>query len=171
MGSLNLDFIEKSEPHATEADPNPTVVPSDEYTFKDIKLDLSLGRLYGNMPADKSLNNTDLADIRDIHAIKQSLANILATTPGQKLLNPYFGLDLTKFLFDPVTEQTGDLIARSILSGLADQEPRIIISQLQVFGDIDRHQYEITFTVGFPGLNVSDVQIQGTLSTSGFNLN
>jgi phage baseplate assembly protein W len=170
MGSVNLDFIKKVEPHATEADPDPMVSIRDAYTYKDIKLDLQLGQLYGNMPGDKALNNTDLADIKDINAIKQSMANILTTTPGQKLLNPFLGLDLTKFLFDPITEQTGDLIARSILAGLSDQEPRIKINELLVIGDVVTHQYLITFNLSFPGINVTNIQVRGTLGTSGMTL-
>jgi phage baseplate assembly protein W len=170
MGSLSIDSLKKIQPHATVADPSPTVSPIDDYTFKDIKLDLSIGRVVGNFPADRSPNNTDLTDIRDIHAIRQSIINILSTTPGQKLLNPYLGLDLRKFVFDPITEQTGDLIARAILNGLGAQEPRAKIINMLVFGDEDRHVYEITITLAFPGLNVTDYHMSGTLSTSKFNI-
>ena len=171
MGSLNLDFIKKVNPHITVDDPAPTTTPGDDYTFKDIKLDLAIGRTLGNYPADKSPNTTDISDIRDIQAIRQSIVNILTTTPGQKLLNPYLRLDLRKFVFDPITEQTGDLIARAILNGLGAQEPRIKIVEMLIYGDVDQHVYEITVKITFPGLDVSDYVMTGTLSTTKFSIN
>ena len=88
MSSVNIDFIKRSIPQITEGSPSVRVVPEDSYTFKDIKLDLELGQLYGNAPVDKSLNLTDVADLRDVHAVIQSVANIFNTRPGEKLLNP-----------------------------------------------------------------------------------
>ena len=79
MSSVNIDFIKRSIPQITEGSPSVRVVPEDSYTFKDIKLDLELGELYGNAPTDKAVNLTDVRDIRDIRAIQQSISNIFNT--------------------------------------------------------------------------------------------
>ena len=171
MSSVNIDFIKQSIPQITEGSPSVRVVPEDSYTFKDIKLDLELGQLYGNAPVDKSLNLTDVTDLRDVHAVIQSVANIFNTRPGEKLLNPYLGIDLTKFLFDPITVQTADLIARTILSGLQAQEPRITITKLSVTGIVPQNEYHISFIIDFPKLSMSKVEFNGLVGTDGFRFN
>ena len=97
MGKINLQFLEKQSPHSVEDDLSPNIVSADHYTYKDIKLDLQVGDIHGNLPVNLPLDNADFADLRDIDDLKQSLSNILNTKPGQKLLNPHFGLDLSNF--------------------------------------------------------------------------
>ena len=96
MASVKIDFIERVIPQTTTDTPTVRVVPEEHYIYRDLKLDLELGQLYGNVPANKTPNFTDVDDLRDIHAIKQSVANIFNTRPGEKLLNPYLGIDLSK---------------------------------------------------------------------------
>ena len=162
--------MRRVKPQEIQDDRTPHVVPSEEYIYRDISLDLKLGKLQGNSPANKRLNNTDIEDIRDIDAIKQSVSNIFNTKPGEKLLNPYLGCDLTRFVFDPISEQTGDLIARAILKGLAEQEPRIRVSHLIVVGDVVQNQYNVQFILEFPDLNIDKVPFNGNLTTQGFIL-
>ena len=171
MASVKIDFVERAIPQTTIDTPIVRVVPEDTYIYKDLKLDLQLGQLYGNTPADKDPNLTDISDLRDIHAIKQSVSNIFNTRPGEKLLNPYLGIDLTKFLFDPISEQVGDLIARTILNGLQAQEPRVTITKLMVIGDVPAHTYNVSFIIDFPDLSTGKVEFNGTLSTDGFKFN
>ena len=171
MASVNIDFVKRVIPQSTPDNPAPRVTPEDTYIFKDIKLDLELGELYGNAPAGKPANLTDIRDIRDIRAIQQSISNIFNTRPGEKLLNPYLGIDLSKFLFDPITEQGADLIARTILKGLQAQEPRITITKLGVTGDVPQSEYHIKFIIDFLDLDAGKVEFNGTVSTDGFKFN
>jgi phage baseplate assembly protein W len=168
MGSINLEFLKRQSPHIIDNDRRPRVVYEDEYTYKDLDFDLEMGRLVGNFPENKSKNTTDLADLRDIAAIKQSIKNIFNTKPGEKLLNPDLGMDLSNFVFENISEQTADLLARTILKGLAVQEPRVELTHLQVIGDQEANQYTITFVLHFPNLNINSVTFNGNLTTDGF---
>ncbi len=170
MGSIRLTEFASTVPEITENNLDDRTRIGTEYIFKDVLLDIQLGQLRGNAPADKSLNTTDIADIRDIAAIIQSVTNIFNTVPGQKLLNPYLGLDLSKYIFDPITVQTGDLIARSIIKGLGEQEPRVKILKMFIDGDIINHQYNIQFILEFPNLNVQDITFTGILNKDGMNI-
>ena len=170
MGSIRIDSLEKISPQATKDDLSPRVASMNEYTFKDVEFDLKIGTVVGNRPGNKPINNTDLTDLRDLAAIRQSIINIFNTTPGQKILNPNLGMNLSYFLFDPITEQTADLIARSILKGLAAQEPRVQITNLQVIGDIPGNSYLITFVLQLPNLNTSKAKFNGILTADGFTV-
>lgn len=168
MASIEVKFLERRDPHRTEADPNPNVVSGDKYIYKDIKLDLEVGQVRGNLPANKPLNSSDFEDLRDIADIKQSLTNILNTQPGQKLLNPYLGLDLSRFCFEPINSITGDALARAIMAGLPAQEPRIVISNLNVIGDQQLGMYTCEFTLSMRDKILRAFYLRGTLDTTGF---
>jgi phage baseplate assembly protein W len=170
MGKINLQFLEKQSPHSVEDDLSPNIVSADHYTYKDIKLDLQVGDIHGNIPANLPLDNADFADLRDIDDLKQSLSNILNTKPGQKLLNPYFGLDLSNFCFEPITETTADLLARSIIRGLPMQEPRIQIEHLNVEGDIEQNTYTCTFTIKPVDSALNVMRISAVLGSDGFTI-
>jgi phage baseplate assembly protein W len=170
MGSIRIDSLARIVPQATKDDMSPSVASTDQYSFRDIEFDLFLGTVVGNRPGNKPINNTDINDLRDLAAIRQSVVNIFNTKPGEKILNPYLGMDLSHFLFDPITEQTADLIARSILKGLGEQEPRVRITNLQVIGDIPSNSYLITFVLQLPNLNTNKVRFNGVLTTDGFTV-
>ena len=168
MGSITIQSLEKISPRTTKDDLSPRTALTDDYTYRDVEFDLKLDNLGNVNPNDKTVNNIDITDLRDLMAIKQSVVNIFNTRPGQKILNPDLGMDLTHFLFDPITEQTADLLARSILKGLAVQEPRIRITNLEVVGDIPSNRYMITFVLQLPNLNTSKITFNGILTTDGF---
>ena len=170
MGDIKLTGLERSKPQATNIELTPNINSNEEYLYKDVKLDFSLGTVRGNFPANKIKNNTDIEDNRDLDAIVQSIKNIFNTTPGQKLLNPYLGVDLTAYLFEPITVETGDLIARMILRGLSEQEPRVDVTKLFVEGDEDQNQYNIELMLEFPNLPIGSLPITGVLNRDGMKL-
>ena len=170
MGDIKLSGLERVKPQATIEDFSPNVPSNEQYLYKDLKLDLSLGTVRGDLPANKAKNTTDVEDHRDLDAIIQSVKNIFNTTPGQKLLNPFLGVNLSGYLFEPITTQTGDLIARLILKGLADQEPRVNVAKLFVEGDEDQHQYNIEIMLEFPNLPIGHLSLTGVLNRDGMQL-
>lgn len=170
MGSIRVGGLGLRNPHVTVDDLSPRTTIESTYVFKDVEMDLKFSQLFGNSPTNKGLNSTDINDLRDIRAIVQSVKNIMRTVPGDKLLNPYLGLDLTKYIFDPITEQTADLIARAVLKGLGEQEPRVKINHLTVIGDIDQHQYNVQFILEFPAVNKEELTLNGTLNRGGFKI-
>ena len=76
--------------------------------------------------------------------------------------------DLKQFLFDPITQQTGDTIARAIYAGLGEQEPRITITKVQVTGNVEDESYEIVIAILIPSLNNRGGVVTGNLGADGF---
>ena len=170
MGDIRLTGLERNKPQSTIDKLTPSIDSNEEFLYKDVKLDFSLGTVRGNFPANKRKNTTDIEDNRDLDAIVQSIKNIFNTTPGQKLLNPYLGVDLSAYLFEPITVQTGDLIARMILRGLAEQEPRVRVAKLFVEADENMNQYNIELMLEFPNLPIGSLPITGVLNRDGMKL-
>ena len=171
MGAITLEFLESVSPQSVENDMTPNVVSEDIYLYKDIKLDLTIGNVEGNIPTNKPFNTADFGDLRNIEDIKQSILNIMNTRPGQKLLNPSLGLDLSRFCFEPVNNIVGDLIARAITAGLPAQEPRISVVNLVVIGNPTAGTYNCSFNVSLKDDVLREFRINGMLDTDGFKFN
>ena len=71
------------------------------YLYKDIKFDLTPEYLKGN-EMYSTRQTKDFACKINKEAVLNSVKNILTTSPGEKLLNPLFGLDLRDYLFEVV---------------------------------------------------------------------
>ena len=94
------------------------------YLYKDLFLDLE-PEVYYNKQLNKNVILKDIQGSYDLQAIKNSIINIFLTSPGQKILNPEFGIDLRRYLFEPVNSSTAYRIKYDINTKLPGQEPRI----------------------------------------------
>ena len=91
--------------------------------------------------------------------------------PGQKLLNPLFGLNLTQYLFTAVSTSQAKVIGETILTGVRKFEPRITIRTINVEPNYDENQYNIFMVIDVPSLNIQGQPLQGILSESGYYFN
>lgn len=136
-------------------------------TYKDLRLDLAV-----DYTQNKQLLKTrEIKDIQisgDLDAIKNSLFNLFTTIPGQKILNPLYGLNLTQYLFTPVSPSQGRIIGESILQGIQTFEPRVTVENIDVRADTDQNQYNIFLLLNVPALNIQGVGLRGVLSDSGY---
>lgn len=161
MAKIRLRQIEK--PRSTEQ----TSAPRNSFVYKDLLLDLELG--YTNSgELFKDSNLKDLVPIYDVQSVLNSLTNILTTSPGQKLLNPTFGLDLRSYLFDPITDTRAFFIGLDLSQQLPVQEPRITIDRVDVTAIIDDQEYDIKLQISIPRLNVTGITLKGVLNSSGY---
>lgn len=137
------------------------------FLYKDVKFDLNLQNTQGR-ELFRNNDNKDLECLFDSNAILTSIKNILTTSPGEKLLNPLFGLDLRDYLFENVTENKAFFIGQDILLGLTSQEPRVTIDNVEVVADLDENGYEITLNLSIPSLKVYEISLKGILNNDGY---
>lgn len=142
---------------------------SGNYTYVDVAFDVRKNNLIRNDGLYKEENSTDIEVSYDEGAIKNALVNLFNTTPGQKILEPEFGLNLRKFLFDPLTEITAQLIGESIYNGISRWEPRVKIVNVDVQRDVANYQFNISLTLLIPKLSNSEVKMTGILNKEQFN--
>jgi len=144
------------------------------YTYNDLHLDFT--PVYNNTAFGGYTQNNELLRVQeiidiladyDLGAIKNSLTNLFLTIPGQKILNPYFGLNLMQYVFEACDEDTANLIGNQIVSGITTFEPRVNLNKVRVVADPENHQYDIIISFYVPTLGTTSFQLFGTLSTSG----
>lgn len=141
-----------------------------ENTYTDLELDLII-----NYTKNSSFNGIqEQKDIRadyDLNAIKNSIFNIFTTMPGQKILNPTFGLNLLYFIFNGINHSNANILGETILKGINKYEPRVNVENINVTMDIENQQYSIDMILSVPTLNINGLEIKSTLAESGYYFN
>jgi len=69
--------------------------------------------------------------------IKSNLINLLLTYKGERVLNPEFGADLPRLLFEPLTEELYPKIQNQIISSVNMYVPEITILNIEITPNID----------------------------------
>lgn len=137
------------------------------FLYKDIKLDLAEKFSY-NKALVKDDTVGDVQAIFNLESVKNSILNCFLTSPGQKILSPEYGIDLRRYLFESVNNDTAYFINRDITSNLPRFEPRITVSRVRVIPDPDNQEYNIELTIDVPSLNAYGVTIKNTLNSNGY---
>ena len=135
--------------------------------YTDIKFDLETGSIKSPTFFSKKVE-MDLVPSHDIDAIKNSIFNLFTTIPGQKILNPIYGLNLIQFVFNGITEANSKLMGEIILKGINTFEPRLSVKKIYILPDPDNMTYEIALKLDVPSLNIEGVTVKGVISESGF---
>lgn len=155
MGNVNIIF-----PKTNKSDSG--------YIYSDLHLDLKLQQLITNEAA-KQAQQQDIAADYDLGAIRNSIVNLFLTSPGDKILNPEFGMDLRDYLFMPASDSVASLIRTTIERNITVFEPRVRIIDMQVIPDYDNQQYTINMTVGVPFLqNDAKLNLSINLNSQGY---
>jgi len=85
----------------------------------------------------------DLDEITNEQAVQASILNILATGPYERLFRPDLGAGLKEMLFEPMTELTTARMINKIRSAIESQEPRVLIEDIRVTMNEEKHLYDI----------------------------
>lgn len=154
MSNVNITFPKSSK-------------VNNNFTFADLHLDLTTSQLITNEAA-KQTQLVDIAADYDLGAIRNSILNLFLTSPGDKILNPEFGMDLRDFIFQPLSPQIGALIKDVIERNIQRWEPRVKIKNVQVVPDYDNVQYVINMTISIPFLRVDNYILNLFLNSQGY---
>lgn len=88
---------------------------------------LFLGRGWAFPPV---FEGTGVRMVDDETDIRQSLQVLFGTRPGERLLRPDYGLDLTPLLFEPLSTTMRTLLEDRIRVTVLVHEPRIVLLEL-----------------------------------------
>jgi phage baseplate assembly protein W len=92
--------------------------------------------------------------------IKSNLINLLLTSKGERVMNPNFGCDLKKFLFEGITDNNVDTLRNDILSSISLYIPEITITNITLSPNIDNNLVGLTIDYR---LNISNSPDQVTV--------
>lgn len=91
------------------------VLKEDTSTYSDILLQNDID------------NNFNISRAEDVKAIRNSVHNIFCWHPGERILDPEFGLNLRTFLYEGIFENSYNEIGMAIKNVLSKYEPRVTI--------------------------------------------
>ena len=101
----------------------------------------------------------DLVVSKDASAIKQAIANTLLTNKGERLMNPRYGSDIRRYLFEPLDYGTATQIKTSIKDTLDRFEPRIRVGDINCIPNLDENGFDIDMTYSIKGTDQPPVTV------------
>ena len=123
--------------------------------FKDVSMSFKFNPLSG-----------DLIALKNESAIARSVRNIVLTTPGEKIFDPYFGSNVNALLFENVDEISAVAIRDEIENSLKNYEPRIALEEIMVDPNYDMNQFDVIITYRIVGIDVPPTQLEFALLPS-----
>ena len=117
-----------------------------------------------NITFKKHPVTNDVVVSRDASAIKQAIVNLLLTNKGERLMNPEYGSDIRRFLFEPLDYGTSALIKQNIVTTIGRFEPRISVQEIVSRPDFENNGFEITMTYSIVGTSNPPVTVDFFLS-------
>lgn len=138
-------------------------------TYRDLFLDLVESDQPHNNALYGKTTQVDLKTSTDEGAIMNSLRNIFTTNPGEKILDPTFGLSLSRWLFEPLDEFIAQEIGEAIVEGIERFEPRVSVKNITVNMNSAQNQYDLTLVLTIPSLNIIDKTYEAILNQPGFD--
>lgn len=90
-------------------------------------------------PGFKNSRSGGIEMVEGDAALRQSLLLLLTTSPGERLMRPEYGCDLSQLMFMPNDATTHGLAIHYIRRAVERWEPRIEILQLDAVADPVQH--------------------------------
>ena len=156
MAEINLDILRQ-----------PTGDRDVNEIYTDLRLDLKL-EFTRNNQLKKENEVRDIVVDNNVSAIRNAFISLLTTSPGDKILNPKFGINFGDMLFLPVSEVRADSIGKRIIETVEKFEPRIKLINLFIVPVIEKQEYIVEFVYTIPRFNNERLNLKGTLSRTGF---
>jgi phage baseplate assembly protein W len=92
--------------------------------------------------------------------IKSNLINLLLTDKGERIMNPEFGADIRRSLFENITNDSVELLQLKIIDAISIFIPEIELGNVEVTPDFDYNTLNITVSYR---LRISNTPDQVTL--------
>ena len=90
--------------------------------------------------------------------IKQNFKMLLLTNPGERIMQPSFGVGIHTFLFSQFSEPTYAEIQDKILEQVATYMPVITVHAMDFqSGELDNNRLDIRIQYSIPTLNVKEL--------------
>jgi len=113
-----------------------------------------------DLPMNPSRGSNFKLNYSTIDQAKANLVNLLLTNKGERLMQPSFGCDIKKILFDPMTEDIDEDIKSVISDSIAEWLPYIYINQLQIDVNYDANKVTIGLVVSLVNNKIDTRSIQ-----------
>ncbi len=111
-----------------------------------------LGRGWAFPPSfDKTSGTTKMAE--DETDIRQSMEILLSTQIGERILEPRYGCDLQRFVFEPLDTTLATYIRELVRDAVLYFEPRVIVERVELVTTPQEGQLDIIIHYLIPSTN------------------
>ena len=86
----------------------------------------------------------DITKKTNIEAVKRAVRNLILTNQYDKPFHPEIDGGVTRHLFGLSTPQTKHDIVMAIQTCLTNYEPRVIVNDISVTGDLDKNGFNVS---------------------------
>lgn len=100
--------------------------------YKDLSFNMSLHPL-----------TRDVSSITNENAVRRSLKNIILTDKLERPMNPTFGCNVRRHLFELITPATVQIIKAEVINAIQNYEPRVYLNDVIVKGREDNNSISI----------------------------
>ena len=110
-----------------------------------------------NLNFNKNPATKDIAKLKDVEAVKRSVRNLILTNRFERPFHPEIGSDIRALLFENMTPTIQTLLTDRIKDVLDTYEPRAVLNDVIVSGDMDLNQYGVTikfYVRAVPGIQI-----------------
>jgi len=122
----------------------------------------SIGQLYYKADTYSDFSNAftkhpvtnELVVLKNEDSVKQAVKNLILTSVGERLFDPFFGSDINRTLFENFTPFTAEDLVKYINKSIRLYEPRV--NQIQITPLDDRDRNGITINILFTLINKPD---------------
>ena len=121
-------------------------------SFKDISASFKVNPL-----------NEDLIATKNATAISRSVRNLVLTKQGERFFNPILGSQVSALLFENIDKLTASAIADEIRITIDNFEPRVELTDVDVFPDYDNSEFNVTIRYKIIGIDVQPQQLSFVL--------
>ena len=121
-------------------------------SFKDISASFKVNPL-----------NEDLIATKNATAIARSVRNLVLTKQGERFFNPILGSQVSALLFENIDKLTASAIADEIRITIDNFEPRVELTEVEVFPDYDNSEFNVTIRYKIIGIDVQPQQLSFVL--------
>ena len=92
--------------------------------------------------------------------VKSNLVNLLLTDVGERVMNPTFGCDLKRFIFEGITDENASLIAESVINSINIFVPEVTVTNVAIVPNTDYNLIDVNVDYV---LNISNTPDQVTV--------
>jgi phage baseplate assembly protein W len=111
----------------------------------------------------KNVFTDDVSTVKNDNSIKQSIKNLVLTTPGEKHFQPNVGSRVFNLLFEPLDAFTADAVKDEVINTINQYEPRVELTDVAVVPIEQGNKLSITIEyriVGLPVVETIDFVLQ-----------
>lgn len=130
------------------------------------------GAFVTDMEAEACPWNYMISKLVNVNAVKNSIKQIFTWIPGERIINPEFGSNLRKYLYEPITEENQERIVAEIRQCALRWEPRIIVDRVvkaTTTDDVENNTVKLDIYYRIKGLNNKQFMYQYEYSRSKYS--